>query len=96
MYFSTGRVYGAVWMNGSPIKEVDSQEEVPADPIMADANKSVKIWAVIVGVGRYTSMPSLKFTDDDAFRVYSFLKSPEGGALPDREGRRPASSCGSR
>lgn len=85
MYFSTGRVYGAVWMNGSPIKEVDSQEEVPADPIMADANKSVKIWAVIVGVGRYTSMPSLKFTDDDAFRVYSFLKSPEGGALPDNQ-----------
>ena len=85
MYFSTGRVYGAVWMNGSPIKELDSPEAVPADPIMVEANKSVKIWAVIVGVGRYTSMPSLKFTDDDAFRMYSFLKSPEGGALPDNQ-----------
>ncbi len=85
MYFSTGRVYGAVWLNGSPIKEVDSREVIPADPIMVEANKSVKIWAVIVGVGRYTSMPSLKFTDDDAFRVYSFLKSPEGGALPDNQ-----------
>ena len=83
MYFSTGRVYGAVWMNGSPIKELDSNEVVPADPIMVQANKSVKIWAVIVGVGRYNAMPSLKFTDDDAFRMYSFLKSPEGGALPD-------------
>lgn len=85
MYFSTGRVYGAVWMNGSPIKEVDSRETIPADPVLTDANKSVKIWAVIVGVGRYTSMPSLKFTDDDAFRMYSFLKSPEGGALPDEQ-----------
>lgn len=85
MYFGTGRVYGAVWMNGSPIKELDSREAIPADPIMVEANKSVKIWAVIVGVGRYTSMPSLKFTDDDAFRMYSFLKSPEGGALPDNQ-----------
>lgn len=28
-------------------------------------------------------MPSLRFTDDDAYRMYAFLKSPEGGALPD-------------
>lgn len=85
MYFGTGRVYGAVWMNGAPVKELDSNEVIPADPVMVEANKSVKIWAVIVGVGRYTSMPSLKFTDDDAFRMYSFLKSPEGGALPDNQ-----------
>lgn len=85
MYFASGRVYGAVWMNGAPIKELDSPEEVPADPIRVDPSKTVKIWAVIVGVGRYTSMPSLKFTDDDAYRFYSFLKSPEGGALPDNQ-----------
>jgi hypothetical protein len=85
MHFASGRVYGAVWMNGAPIKELDSNEEVPDDPIRIESSKNVKIWAVIVGVGRYTAMPSLKFTDDDAYRFYSFLKSPEGGALPDNQ-----------
>jgi hypothetical protein len=85
MHFATGRVYGAVWMNGSPVKEIDSQEDVPADPVRVDPSQSVKIWAVIIGVGRYTAMPSLKFTDDDAYRVYSFLRSPEGGSLPENQ-----------
>jgi hypothetical protein len=85
MYFATGRVYGAVWVNGSMVKELDSQEDVPADPVRVEKNMGVKIWAVVVGVGKYTAMPSLKFTDDDAFRFYSHLKSPEGGALPDNQ-----------
>ncbi|MFN0215473.1 MAG: caspase family protein, partial [Saprospiraceae bacterium] len=83
MYFATGRVYGAVWVNGSPIKELDSEETVPNEPVRTDQSHGVKIWAVVVGVGKYTAMPSLKFTDDDAFRFYSHLKSPEGGALSD-------------
>ena len=83
MYFANGRVYGAVWVNGAPIRELDSDEIVPSDPVHIQASKDVKIYAVIVGVGKYTSMPSLKFTDDDAYWFYSFLKSPEGGALPD-------------
>lgn len=85
MYFATGRVYGAVWVNGSMVKELDSQEEIPSDPVRVDKNQGVKIWAVVVGVGKYTAMPSLRFTDDDAFRFYSHLKSPEGGALPDNQ-----------
>lgn len=83
MHFATGRAYGAIWVNGSPIKELDSDEAVPSDPVRVESSSNVRIWAVIVGVGRYTAMPSLKFTDDDAYRVFSFLKSPEGGALPD-------------
>jgi hypothetical protein len=85
MHFVNGRVYGAVWVNGSPIKELDSKENLPADPVRMDNSKNVKIWAVVVGVGKYTAMPSLRFTDDDAYRFYSFLKSPEGGALPDNQ-----------
>ncbi len=42
-----------------------------------------KIYAVIVGVASYLHMPSLKYTDDDAYQLYAFLKSPEGGALKD-------------
>ncbi len=85
MKFATGRVYGAVWANGIILKELDSNESVPSTPVSVDVDKRVKIYAVIVGVGRYSAMPSLKFTDDDAFRFYSFLKSPEGGALPDNQ-----------
>jgi len=48
-------------------------------------SKDVKIWAVIVGVAAYNSMPSLRYTDDDAYKIYAFLKSPEGGALPDSQ-----------
>ena len=32
-------------------------------------------------------MPPLRYTDDDAYQVYAFLKSPEGGALPDKQVR---------
>ncbi|MCB0635249.1 MAG: caspase family protein, partial [Lewinella sp.] len=30
-------------------------------------------------------MPALRYTDDDAYQLYAFLKSPEGGALPDEQ-----------
>ncbi len=85
MYFASGRVYGAVWASGAPVRELDSDEVMPSDPVKFEPSTEVKIWALAVGVGRYTSMPNLKFTDDDAFRFYSFLKSPEGGSLPDNQ-----------
>lgn len=85
MYFASGRVYGAVWAAGAPVRELDSDEAMPSDPVKQEASTNVKIWAIVVGVGRYTSMPSLKFTDDDAFRFYSFLRSPEGGAVPETQ-----------
>ncbi len=85
MYFASGRAYGAVWANGSPVKELDSDETVPSNPVRVEASNNVKIWAVIVGVGKYSAMPSLKFSDDDAYRFYSFLRSPEGGALPESQ-----------
>lgn len=45
--------------------------------------KGTKVYAVVVGISDYTVMPRLSYTDDDAYQVYAFLKSPEGGALPD-------------
>lgn len=45
----------------------------------------VKVWAVIVGVSTYNHMPVLRYPDDDAYHFYAFLKSPEGGALPDEQ-----------
>ena len=46
-------------------------------------NPNVEVWAVMVGVAGYDHMPVLKYTDDDAYRMYAFFKSPEGGALDD-------------
>ncbi len=46
-----------------------------------------KVWAIVVGVAAYDHMPVLRYTDDDAYRFYAFLKSPEGGALPDEQVR---------
>ena len=47
------------------------------------ANRTMKIYALLVGVAAYEHMPALKYTDDDAYRMYAFLNSPGGGALPD-------------
>ncbi|MBL7797274.1 MAG: caspase family protein, partial [Saprospiraceae bacterium] len=85
LYSANGRANGAVWVNGHAIRDLDSEEAVPNNPVRVEASKSVKIYAVIVGVSRYTAMPSLRFTDDDAYHIYSFLKSPEGGALNEEQ-----------
>ena len=44
---------------------------------------NMRVWAVLVGVASYSHMPTLRYTDDDAWRMYGFLKSPEGGAVDD-------------
>jgi uncharacterized caspase-like protein len=44
------------------------------------------VWVVIVGVATY-KVPdiNLNYTDDDAYKMYAFYKSPEGGSLPDKQ-----------
>lgn len=86
MYFSTGRVIGGFWENGRPIKKLFVENEGADEaPVLVEKNPETKIWAVVVGAARYTHMPSLRYTDDDAYQVYAFLKSPEGGALRDEQ-----------
>ena len=90
MYFANGKVYGALWNAGYPIKKINAptskpavQRETRVASSSVEKSKEVKIWAVIVGIASYNHMPTLKYTDDDAYQVYAFLKSPEGGAIPD-------------
>ncbi len=85
MYYKTGKVIGAIWDNGKPIRKLFTQVNNGRTVVEIDHNKDVKIWAVIIGASRYTAMPTLRYTDDDAYQVYAFLKSPEGGALPDNQ-----------
>ena len=52
-------------------------------PVKKSYAEGVNIYALIVGASRYDHFKSLKYTDDDAYQVYAFLRSPEGGAVPD-------------
>ncbi|HMW38566.1 MAG: caspase family protein [Saprospiraceae bacterium] len=86
MFFKSGLIYGAIWEHGTAKKQLSSKQEFVFNPdISEDKSKEVKIWSLIVGVSRYEHMPSLKYSDDDAYKIYAFLKSPEGGALPDNQ-----------
>jgi hypothetical protein len=86
MYFSSGLTYGAIWDHGKSVKELQRKKEFIFDNnVPVDKNPEVKIWAVIVGIARYEHMPTLKYSDDDAYKIYAFLKSPEGGALKDEQ-----------
>ena len=83
MYFSNGQVVGGTWNDGYPVRKKQKVEnQFTNQTVEVDKDDEVKIWAVIVGVSSYAHMPSLKYTDDDAYQIYAFLKSPEGGALP--------------
>ena len=86
MYYANDRVVGAIWEYGNPIEELEASNDMIAkETVEVVKDEDVKIWAVVVGVARYVHMPVLKYTDDDAYHIYAFLKSPEGGALPDEQ-----------
>jgi hypothetical protein len=57
----------------------------PSQPSPQAVNPDVRIWVVIVGVAAYEHVKPLTYTKDDAYRMYAFYKSPEGGSLPDRQ-----------
>ncbi|MEP7267786.1 MAG: caspase family protein [Saprospiraceae bacterium] len=86
MYFASGRVYAAIWDKGKPVKQLDQRIEIPKrNDIKVQSDDEIRIWPVIIGVARYEHMPALKYSDDDAYKIYAFMKSPEGGAIPDNQ-----------
>lgn len=90
MHFAKGTVYAAIWNDGVPVEKITPAKpkvEIPTiEPTPSKTKKDngqTEIFALIVGVASYNHMQSLKYTDDDAYQLYAFLKSPEGGAIPD-------------
>lgn len=84
MYFANGEVTGGMWDNGNYLgaapptkKELEALASAPE----ATFDPSMKIYAIVVGVAKYNHMPVLNYTDDDAYRMYAHLMSPQGGAL---------------
>jgi hypothetical protein len=81
-FWTAGAYAGQVPPEGyQPIAGTTEVVEAPTKELPPDT----KIWAVVVGVASYDHMPVLRYTDDDAYRFYAFLKSLEGGALPDEQ-----------
>lgn len=73
--------------NEARIQELQGQlQAIAEEQKILESLGNYKIWAVIVGVSHYRqSRIRLNYCDDDAYKIYAFLKSPEGGALPDEQ-----------
>lgn len=93
MRYKNGKVKAGLWKNGKFVKTLNINTIAPPRSMAyhdkLEDGKAIenptRIWAVVVGVAAYSHMPSLNFTDDDAYRMFAFFKSPEGGALPDSQ-----------
>ena len=87
MHYPDGCVVGGVWERGELYRNLYAAETEPAAITSADFDPEVRVWAVVVGCAFYRHMKTLRYTDDDAYQVYAFLKSIEGGALSDEQVR---------
>lgn len=81
----SGYWQNGVWMGQSLPPAPDPVPPASASTPIAPLSAKPKIWALVVGVAAYHHMPTLRYTDDDAYRLYAFLKSPGGGAIPDEQ-----------
>ncbi len=84
-YWREGTFIGA--KNPYVLNDENEMGTPPRDPkgSVKLMGSSSRIWAVVIGVAAYNHMPVLRYTDDDAYRIHAFLKSPEGGAIPDEQ-----------
>ena len=87
MYYANGRILRAEWERGRPVEILLTDEEKPPMPEKGtgDHKNDIDVWAVVIGASQYRHMQSLKYTDDDAYQLFAFLKSPHGGAVPDEQ-----------
>ena len=86
MSYTDGRKTGAIWRDGKFVKYVRPRNEhVSIKQKIVSYDPQKKTWALIIGISGYKHMPQLKFSDDDAYKMYAFLKSPPGGGLPDSQ-----------
>ncbi|MCF8246161.1 MAG: caspase family protein [Saprospiraceae bacterium] len=93
LFLTDGTEVAGYWKDGSYMgaslpKPVEATPPAMLDPeayIAIRQASQMRVWAVVVGISAYDHMPTLRYTDDDAYRMYAFLKSPEGGALADNQ-----------
>lgn len=90
LFTNSGEQRSGIWHQGDLVREkVEPQRPTPTSPTRPEpankenSNPELEVFAVVIGISTYTAMPALNYTDDDAYQMYAFLKSPEGGALDD-------------
>lgn len=79
LFTKNERQISGYWQDGV----YQTEQQPPSQRQDPSSAPDLQIWAVIIGVAAYDHMPVLRYPDDDAYRMYAFLKSPEGGALDD-------------
>ena len=58
--------------------------EKPGSNVLSKVIKSASTLRIlIIGIASYSKMPALKYADDDAYRLYAFFRSAQGGAIPE-------------
>lgn len=88
MRYNNGDRYKGYWKNGVPNGQGSyffNNGHVNTG-LFADGkytHNKMKVWAVVVGVADYQHFQKLNYTTRDAQRVYAFLRSVEGGAVPE-------------
>jgi hypothetical protein len=86
MYYNDGTILNGIWKNGLFQKVIE--KEIPTRSLgyeFIDKPTYGKVWVLLIGVSDYINLPDLKYTDNDAFRLHSFFKSPTGGAIPNEQ-----------
>jgi hypothetical protein len=88
LFMEDGTHVNGFWKEGTYLGAKNpyaiAQEDV-SSPKYRKTMPDLKVWAVIIGVSAYNHMPVLRYPDDDAYRIFAFLRSPEGGALPEEQ-----------
>ncbi|NRA51036.1 MAG: caspase family protein [Phaeodactylibacter sp.] len=91
LFTKSGEHRSGIWHKGELVREeVEAQTPIASNTqpqqqstTSTNNNPELEVFAVVIGVSKYTHMVPLNYTDDDAYQMYAFLKSPEGGALDD-------------
>jgi len=87
LFLTDSTKYCGNWSNGTFVEEKLMKTQEPTivkDTLIVQKNENpTKVWVLVIGIASYYHMPPLKYTDDDAYRMYAFYKSPEGGSILD-------------
>jgi len=85
LFMLDGSKVNGLWKDGTYLGKPETVNTASTSAAPVRQNTDTKVWAVLVGVSNYEHMPALKYTDDDAYRIFAHLKSPEGGALDNEQ-----------
>lgn len=72
MYNTNGTIQKGTWKNGVYLERSQNKAQ------LIDNGKT---WFIGIGISIYEHIDNLHFSDDDIYRMYAFLKSPNGGQI---------------